>query len=206
MLCCSVKEEFFYLGQPIVSLSYRIDTNLPTTEVILPLLYANIKFPEKTSAAKFSQKETPAAKDQRCDQIPVFANKNIFNKRLYELYLTFVISGLRREIGKNCIFLDYYAASSGNFLPKFRNKLSVPFSGFKGSDDRIEGGLHHHSICLLAELATKGKIYRSEDMPKYGQSVFTKVLAEEVKGLQHRHAGEPGNYVKTNHHILRSDS
>jgi hypothetical protein len=55
-------------------------------------------------------------------------------------------------------------------------------------------------------LVTKGKICGIEDMPKYGQSVSAKMLAEEVKGLHHRHAGEPGNYVKTNHQILRSDS
>jgi len=33
---------------------------------------------------------------------------------------------------------------------------------------------------LIAELATKGEICRSEEMPKYGQSVFTKLLAEEI--------------------------
>jgi len=27
--------------------------------------------------------------------------------------------------------MDYYAASSGNSLPTFRDKLSVPSSGFK---------------------------------------------------------------------------
>jgi hypothetical protein len=43
-------------------------------------------------------------------------------------------------------------------------------------------------------------------MPKYGQSAFTGMLAVEVKGSHHRQAGEPGNYVETNHQILRSDS
>jgi hypothetical protein len=32
----------------------------------------------------------------------------------------YVISGLRREIGGKCAVLGYYAASSGNFLRKFR--------------------------------------------------------------------------------------
>ena len=138
--------------------------------------------------------------------LPLFSNKNVFNKRFYELHLTFEISGFRRKVAKNWAFLDYYAASSGNFLPKFRSKLSVPFSGFKVSDGRREVGLHRHSICLLAELTTKGKICRIEDMPKYDQSVSTRVLTEEVKGLHHRHAAEPGNYAKTNRQILRSDS
>ena len=32
-------------------------------------------------------------------------------------------------ISDNCPLLGYYAASSGNFLPKFRDNLSVPCSG-----------------------------------------------------------------------------
>ena len=37
-----------------------------------------------------------------------------------------VISGFRREVDENCAILGSYAASSGNFLPKFRDTLSVP--------------------------------------------------------------------------------
>lgn len=32
----------------------------------------------------------------------------------------FVISGFHCEVDENCAFLVYYGASSGNFLPKFR--------------------------------------------------------------------------------------
>jgi hypothetical protein len=32
---------------------------------------------------------------------------------------------------ENCTPLGYYGASSGNFLPTFRDNLSVPSSGFK---------------------------------------------------------------------------
>ena len=39
-----------------------------------------------------------------------------------------VILGYRREIDENCDLLDYQAASSGNLLPTFRNKISVPTS------------------------------------------------------------------------------
>jgi len=42
-----------------------------------------------------------------------------------------VISGFRREVDENFTLLGYYAANSGNFLPTFRDKLSVPSSGFK---------------------------------------------------------------------------
>ena len=39
--------------------------------------------------------------------------------------------GIGRRSAENCALLGYYAACSGNFLPKFRDKLSVPSSGFK---------------------------------------------------------------------------
>jgi hypothetical protein len=35
-----------------------------------------------------------------------------------------VISGFRSEVAKNWTLLDYYTASSGNFLPKFQDKAS----------------------------------------------------------------------------------
>jgi len=37
-----------------------------------------------------------------------------------------VTSGFRREVDENCALLGTYTASSGNFLPKFRDNLSVP--------------------------------------------------------------------------------
>ena len=40
----------------------------------------------------------------------------------------FMISGFRRQVDKNCALLGSYAASSGNFLPTFRDNLSVPSS------------------------------------------------------------------------------
>ena len=43
--------------------------------------------------------------------------------------LTFMISGLRREVDENCALLVYYAASIGNFWRTFRDKLSVRYSG-----------------------------------------------------------------------------
>ena len=39
-----------------------------------------------------------------------------------------VISCFRREVAENCPLLGYYAASSGNFLPTFRDNLPVPSS------------------------------------------------------------------------------
>jgi hypothetical protein len=42
-----------------------------------------------------------------------------------------MISGFRRKANENCALLFYYAASSDNFLPMFRDNLSVPSSGIK---------------------------------------------------------------------------
>jgi len=42
-----------------------------------------------------------------------------------------VIAGFRREVAKNCAVLGYYASSSGNFLPAFRDNLSVHPQGSK---------------------------------------------------------------------------
>ena len=44
-----------------------------------------------------------------------------------------MISGFRREVAEKCALLGYYAVSSGNLLPTFRDNLSVPSSGFKNS-------------------------------------------------------------------------
>jgi len=48
----------------------------------------------------------------------------------------FVISSFRREVAENLALLGNYAASSGNFLLKFRDNLSVPSSGFKNPKRR----------------------------------------------------------------------
>ena len=36
---------------------------------------------------------------------------------------------------RHCAILGYYAASSGNFLPMFRDSLSVPSSGVKNNPE-----------------------------------------------------------------------
>ena len=44
-----------------------------------------------------------------------------------------VISGFSCEVGENCTLLSCYAVTSGNFIPTFRDNLSVPSPGFKNS-------------------------------------------------------------------------
>jgi hypothetical protein len=53
----------------------------------------------------------------------------LFSFRLYKHWL-WVCEG-------NVALLGYYAASSGNYLPTFRDNLSVPSSGFKNTNENL---------------------------------------------------------------------
>ena len=58
-------------------------------------------------------------------------------RRLGRLFLSvgknsaIVISGFRREVDENCVFLDYCAAGGGNSVPTIRDNQLVPSSGIK---------------------------------------------------------------------------
>jgi len=41
-------------------------------------------------------------------------------------------------VTENCALLGYYAATSGNFLPTFRDNLMVPSSGFKNPKESLQ--------------------------------------------------------------------
>jgi hypothetical protein len=45
-----------------------------------------------------------------------------------------VISVFRREVDEICAILGYYTASSGSFLPTFRDNISAPHSGVNPID------------------------------------------------------------------------
>jgi len=49
--------------------------------------------------------------------------------------ILFVISGFRREVTENCTLLGYYAASSGNSLPTFRETCRSHLQGFLTHED-----------------------------------------------------------------------
>ena len=66
-----------------------------------------------------------------------------------------MISGFCHKVTENCALLDYYEASSGNFLPLLRDKLSDPSSRFKNPKDS----------CL---------------QPQYGASIEKSVGSENV--------------------------
>ena len=54
------------------------------------------------------------------------------------IWLSCVISGSRREVGESCALPRYYAASSGNFLPTFRDNLSAPPSNVKNAKSCLD--------------------------------------------------------------------
>ena len=57
------------------------------------------------------------------------AVKQVSNKcKVFEQRVIGVISDFRREVDEICALLGCDAASSGNFLPTFRDNLSVPVS------------------------------------------------------------------------------
>jgi hypothetical protein len=49
-----------------------------------------------------------------------------------------VISGFRGELDDTCVILSYYAASSGIFLPTFRDNLSFSSFGVKNPKDLLD--------------------------------------------------------------------
>ena len=62
-----------------------------------------------------------------------------------------VISGFRREAAENCALLGCYTASSGNFLPKFWNNLSVPTSEFYSLRNNPEESSSHPQPTFLPQ-------------------------------------------------------
>ena len=74
-----------------------------------------------------------------------------------ETGFTSVISGFRREEDEIRALLGCYAASSGNFVPKFTDNLSVPSSGiqFVGNPevgtDRLSLNVSKKLLLLAAE-------------------------------------------------------
>ena len=71
----------------------------------------------------------PCSMEQKChrfwssdNELPAFSI-NLFAR--CEVLQPWVTAALRREADDNCAVLGYYAESSGNFLPTFRNNLLV---------------------------------------------------------------------------------
>jgi hypothetical protein len=65
-----------------------------------------------------------------------------------------VIPRFRRDVDEICPLLGYYAASSANPLPTFRDSVSVPFSSFK----KTTGIMQRRVVILYRRFGT---VYRS---------------------------------------------
>jgi hypothetical protein len=61
------------------------------------------------------------------------------------------ISGFHRVV-ENCVYLNYYAASSGNSLPTFRDNQSVPCSRVKNPFLILDDGIDRMSRNFGKEL------------------------------------------------------
>jgi len=59
-----------------------------------------------------------------------------------------VTSIFRCEVVEKCALLGYYAASSGNLLPTFRDNLSVPSSGVEDNNNNNMPVITQKSIFL----------------------------------------------------------
>ena len=60
--------------------------------------------------------------------LPIYESLGVKRLKLHQLR---VISDFRREVGGICAPLNYYASSSGNSLPTFRDNVTVPSSRIK---------------------------------------------------------------------------
>ena len=55
-----------------------------------------------------------------------------------------MVLGFHCEVDENCSLIGYYAASSGNSLPMFSDKLSVPSSRVKNAETSVRN--YHYSL------------------------------------------------------------
>jgi len=66
-----------------------------------------------------------------------------------------IAPGERTLVPENCAFLGYFAASSGNSLPTFRNKLSVPSSRVRIQGDSSSTSLRKPQSTTLVPFGQK---------------------------------------------------
>ena len=64
-----------------------------------------------------------------------------------------LISGFRRDVDEICALLGYYATSSGNYLPTFRDNISVPSSSVMGPISCPETSVkdYYATLCNIPE-------------------------------------------------------
>ena len=87
------------------------------------------------------------------------------------------VFGFRHEVDENCSLRGYYASSSGNFLPTFRNNLSVP--SFRDQESKIMKGRpetlvwnYHYSL----RNNQKRTVLMEPVLPRHDGACFTKTF------------------------------
>jgi hypothetical protein len=90
--------------------------------------------------------------------------------------------GFRSEVNANGGFLGYYAASSGNSLPTFRDNLSIPFARVKNSLRKPEishlcegGGGRPHCIVF-----NDSKDFIGFSNPEHGTGSMSRNVRKEL--------------------------
>ena len=84
-----------------------------------------------------------------------------------------VASGFRSDVDEICALLGYYAAYSGNYLPTFRDNLSVPSSRTKPTPE-------------------DGEIGFPQNLVRNYQSSLRNILEERISRTKRScHSGEP---------------
>jgi len=118
---------------PELLTALKADSLIQKLQVIYRLMYLTNKRRQKLSLKslyiykyKWAPKFCSEVKTKYCSNL-VMPNGNHKHHALKHC----VISHFRHEVAENYALLGYYASSSGNFLPKFWDNLSIPSSGFK---------------------------------------------------------------------------
>jgi hypothetical protein len=86
----------------------------------------------------------------------------------YLKFMNSLISGFRREANENCVLLGYYAASSYNSLPTFRDNLSA--ISFQGQESKV--GMEFPLLAAFTSLL----LYSPYRVPSIHIPVFYKIV------------------------------
>ena len=91
-----------------------------------------------------------------------------------------MISGFRREVDVNCALLSYYAASSGNFLPTFRDNFSASLKmGPIGCPESSVRNYHYWLCNDLEKLSSCNRSYTCWTARPY-ENAGTKILRRRI--------------------------
>ena len=86
---------------------------------------------------------------------------------------------------ENCTLLGYYTANSGNFLPTFRDNLSVPSSGDKNPPQKVIRNAIERLYCVKEVVPIVNKLFLGTKNENWvGLSCLLCYLLPEEQGLR----------------------